>query len=150
MVAPFTGAWIEINFPSSTDFGRTDVAPFTGAWIEISSASSSVSLSTCRTLHGCVDWNKIRTFIVMHYHLSHPSRVRGLKFKLMVATIVPGKSRTLHGCVDWNSGIKWVVFLEDQRRTLHGCVDWNSLCFCLVVFLNHVAPFTGAWIEINE
>ena len=34
LVAPFTGAWIEISF---TDYMRRtkDVAPFTGAWIEI-------------------------------------------------------------------------------------------------------------------
>ena len=34
MVAPFTGAWIEIvQYPLS--YGEDRVAPFTGAWIEI-------------------------------------------------------------------------------------------------------------------
>ena len=61
-VAPFTGAWIEINvaivriscmfeshpsrvrglkwFPIFRVFGPFDVAPFTGAWIEIDSSLS--------------------------------------------------------------------------------------------------------------
>ena len=34
VVAPFTGAWIEISDKSSTD-NASKVAPFTGAWIEI-------------------------------------------------------------------------------------------------------------------
>ena len=34
-VAPFTGAWIEINLMPLTSV-RASVAPFTGAWIEIS------------------------------------------------------------------------------------------------------------------
>ena len=34
MVAPFAGAWIEINF-TYTGSNKTAVAPFAGAWIEI-------------------------------------------------------------------------------------------------------------------
>ena len=34
-VAPFTGAWIEISTASLQIFGTCLVAPFTGAWIEI-------------------------------------------------------------------------------------------------------------------
>ena len=34
LVAPFTGAWIEITPNGSADT-RKPVAPFTGAWIEI-------------------------------------------------------------------------------------------------------------------
>ena len=37
VVAPFTGAWIEM-ITSSTSYFSSVVAPFTGAWIEISSA----------------------------------------------------------------------------------------------------------------
>ena len=33
-VAPFVGAWIEINYAAGADFWN-DVAPFVGAWIEI-------------------------------------------------------------------------------------------------------------------
>ena len=56
MVAPFTGAWIEIiGVPCL--YLRRLVAPFTGAWIEIGSG---------KTGHR---WQRP----------SHPSRVRGLK-----------------------------------------------------------------------
>ena len=76
MVAPFTGAWIEI----SSAYGQsmvtwslpsrerglksvsqpakpvpTQVAPFTGAWIEILPDSISGDLYTGRSLHGSVD-----------------------------------------------------------------------------------------------
>ena len=34
LVAPFTGAWIEILLSTSSPY-RSPVAPFTGAWIEI-------------------------------------------------------------------------------------------------------------------
>ena len=35
MVAPFTGAWIEIIKHKLAEKGSHSVAPFTGAWIEI-------------------------------------------------------------------------------------------------------------------
>ena len=35
IVAPFTGAWIEIRILLSARFSDGEVAPFTGAWIEI-------------------------------------------------------------------------------------------------------------------
>jgi len=54
VVAPFTGAWIEII--DAQDYRlEYDVAPFTGAWIEILSIISKMSILWCRTLHGCVD-----------------------------------------------------------------------------------------------
>ena len=34
MVAPYTGAWIEMNYADGIGFEDT-VAPYTGAWIEI-------------------------------------------------------------------------------------------------------------------
>ena len=56
VVAPFTGAWIEIaNYTKRIP--RRLVAPFTGAWIEIVPG----------------------LFCNAHCLLSHPSRVRGLK-----------------------------------------------------------------------
>ena len=77
MVAPFTGAWIEIfnssikisilswSHPSRVrglkcdpmgDSGpKAQVAPFTGAWIEIKMAMQSARRGWRRTLHGCVD-----------------------------------------------------------------------------------------------
>jgi len=53
-VAPFTGAWIEIT-STGTAARCCIVAPFTGAWIEILRISASSARNPCRTLHGCVD-----------------------------------------------------------------------------------------------
>ena len=55
MVAPFTGAWIEIKLHIYL-FLLVSVAPFTGAWIEIRTSKTSILLD-----------------------LSLPSRERGLK-----------------------------------------------------------------------
>ena len=53
-VAPFAGAWIEIN---STDgiLGDINVAPFAGAWIEILCGSDYTSVIGRRSLRGSVD-----------------------------------------------------------------------------------------------
>ena len=56
-VAPFTGAWIEMDVTELLAC-RNEVAPFTGAWIEI--------------------YGKTRK--TTKKRMSHPSRVRGLKF----------------------------------------------------------------------
>ena len=55
LVAPFTGAWIEISlFFTALTIGY-DVAPFTGAWIEIHFATFYPNLGMSRSLHGGVD-----------------------------------------------------------------------------------------------
>ena len=55
-VAPFTGAWIEITHGTWTILSSSQVAPFTGAWIEINSRKdASQDADGRRTLHGCVD-----------------------------------------------------------------------------------------------
>jgi len=54
LVAPFTGAWIEMSTPASCRAAST-VAPFTGAWIEIRQYGPTCWQKTRRTLHGCVD-----------------------------------------------------------------------------------------------
>ena len=61
MVAPFTGAWIEIVVVKETGIVDEGVAPFTGAWIEIES----------------------QYFNLLFWKWSHPSRVRGLKYRLV-------------------------------------------------------------------
>ena len=53
MVAPYTGAWIEIQ-PVIKTINLVDVAPYTGAWIEIN-PPYSMAWTPSRTLHGCVD-----------------------------------------------------------------------------------------------
>ena len=54
IVAPFTGAWIEMVRPTRTRrlYG---VAPFTGAWIEIRAQFLNKVQSQRRSLHGSVD-----------------------------------------------------------------------------------------------
>ena len=120
------------------------VAPFTGAWIEINKIAQILQLVKShpsrvrglkylayrrhfafpsRTLHGCVDWN----FWLWRFN---------------VICIC----RTLHGCVDWNF-ILYIEYTIYYSRTLHGCVDWNFQ-YCIDLFFSLVAPFTGAWIEI--
>ena len=53
MVAPYTGAWIEIILENG-NFAKRPVAPYTGAWIEIYSLCM-IQKGISRTLHGCVD-----------------------------------------------------------------------------------------------
>ena len=53
-VAPYTGAWIEISVFDTISFAPI-VAPYTGAWIEMFMYSSRYSCNPGRTLHGCVD-----------------------------------------------------------------------------------------------
>ena len=55
VVAPFTGAWIEIKSVQGGITAGGWVAPFTGAWIEIASQAKAWAASESRTLHGCVD-----------------------------------------------------------------------------------------------
>ena len=56
----------------------TQVAPFTGAWIEI-------------RRRGTMNKSMLA---------SHPSRVRGLKYRINLVFIGCTGCRTLHGCVD--------------------------------------------------
>ena len=74
-VAPFAGAWIEIDGEGAYGSGNY-VAPFTGAWIEIKLTDVLILLA-----------------------MSHPSRVRGLKY------------------------CKFLRFCFIYRRTLRRCVD---------------------------
>ena len=146
LVAPFMGAWIEINkifsFHNillmshplwvrglkyqdiSVKFKIIIVAPFMGAWIEIRLKTNIIKTLICRTLYGCVDWN--------------PSQ--GIKAVLI-------SCRTLYGCVDWNALFRGAKkkFLS---RTLYGCVDWNTICTLWHWTSSFVAPFMGAWIEM--
>ena len=53
-VAPYTGAWIEI-FGLLVLCQQVGVAPYTGAWIEMEIPPSILNGACSRTLHGCVD-----------------------------------------------------------------------------------------------
>ena len=53
-VAPFAGAWIEIEYKyAGGEFAN--VAPFAGAWIEMLIKMLSLSISLSRSLRGSVD-----------------------------------------------------------------------------------------------
>ena len=54
LVAPYTGAWIEISAESTLRV-QAGVAPYTGAWIEIANSGFYFYPTAGRTLHGCVD-----------------------------------------------------------------------------------------------
>ena len=123
-VAPFTGAWIEIIGFRVRRAMTFTVAPFTGAWIEMSRAwkKSSASRSVAPFTGA---WIEILAEAELACDLaaSHPSRVRGLKFKnIMIcigATLVSHPSRV--------RGLKYGICRhgghERPGRTLHGCVD---------------------------
>ena len=76
MVAPYTGAWIEISTTAST-CRRTFVAPYTGAWIEICTVGKTHP--------------KMKSL---------PTRERGLKSAREEMQKDIDKGRSLHGSVD--------------------------------------------------
>ena len=49
------GAWIEIRYPQTLRGHQCLVAPFMGAWIEMDSEEFKLLKIQCRTLYGCVD-----------------------------------------------------------------------------------------------
>ena len=53
-VAPFAGAWIEINTAITREITKA-VAPFAGAWIEIILADGKTGQDDGRSLRGSVD-----------------------------------------------------------------------------------------------
>ena len=53
-VAPYTGAWIEIRTVLMSAISCL-VAPYTGAWIEISDNCPTHGCARRRSLHGSVD-----------------------------------------------------------------------------------------------
>ena len=77
-VAPFAGAWIEIELYGCDDHRRSVVAPFAGAWIEIGKRGG----------------NRKRVL------LSLPSRERGLKSFRVSVGITEHIGRSLRGSVD--------------------------------------------------
>ena len=78
MVAPFAGAWIEMQ--SAPEGGRSSpVAPFAGAWIEILGAHPEEIVNCVAPFAGA--WIEIFIEVVLPNgaRTSLPSRERGLK-----------------------------------------------------------------------
>ena len=79
LVAPYTGAWIEIA-GTVTRICTRSVAPYTGAWIEIYINRRDVISFLVAPYTGA--WIEIGVFARDPDALmSHPTRVRGLKSK---------------------------------------------------------------------
>ncbi len=77
LVASYTDAWIEIYWGIPEE-DVEEVASYTDAWIEIQMRKGD---------HASMP-------------KSHPTRMRGLKFGVLVQSHGNGPSRILHGCVD--------------------------------------------------
>ena len=146
LVAPFMGAWIEIQSHQMGKY-KTLVAPFMGAWIEIHLHYLKNIFQVSRTLYGCVDWNHISFISLKPKNQSHPLWVRGLKspktpITLPAPLVAPfmgawieiqshqmGKYKTLvapfmGAWIEINSFCMDPVYFD--CRTLYGCVDWNT------------------------
>ena len=123
LVAPFTGAWIEISSRSRPWWIR-EVAPFTGAWIEIEEYDEDN-----------------RTF-----YESLPSRERGLK-----SLPAPAGSRLMHVAPFTGAWIEICRSATSApcRSVAPFTGAWIEIrtCSCSAP-TRRVAPFTGAWIEI--
>ena len=77
MVAPYAGAWIEINSMPSI-FKSGGVAPYAGAWIEIAGIRIRVRNTGVAPYAGA--WIEIKkTQIINSPFWSLPTRERGLK-----------------------------------------------------------------------
>ena len=80
-VAPFAGAWIEIEYRKKKSRVKS-VAPFAGAWIEIHNILYIATRYYVAPFAGA--WIEIN---IDRYDLkeikSHPSRVRGLKYSTL-------------------------------------------------------------------
>ena len=123
-VAPFTGAWIEIACKWPPALYGGPVAPFTGAWIEIRNLENPKVTKT----------------------ESHPSRVRGLKYRRVensveLETSHPSRVRGLKYADRGRSGGRgWSHPLRVRGlKYPYYPARWVQC---------EVAPFTGAWIEI--
>ena len=78
MVAPYTGAWIEIGIYSKLET-KTKVAPYTGAWIEIifSTMRWAIVVGSLPTRERGLKFNGKE--ILPRLLTSLPTRERGLK-----------------------------------------------------------------------
>ena len=122
-----------------------------------------------RALYGRVDWNFIENLNHLNYKESRSLRARGLKSITFVLYKMLIGGRALYGRVDWNPSFL-ICSVTSYGRALYGRVDWNNSHVALLLTViksrslrarglksihhpyhtnkNHVALFTGAWIEM--
>ena len=123
-VAPFAGAWIEIQQKASLTRWIV-VAPFAGAWIEIKKRKVIMLIRTVAPFAGA--WIEIPIFAhVKVLFRSLPSRERGLKYEGDLLYLTVGES------------------LPSRERGLKSCLE------AVTGQMARVAPFAGAWIEIMQ
>ena len=120
LVAPFTGAWIEINSVRVDRCLPFTVAPFTGAWIEITTNKQNPTkkLSLPSRGRGLKFFNLHNNHSTME---SLPSQSRGLKYPYNLGRWDIEKSLPSRG-----RGLKSVLvghFYSRSSRSLHGGVD---------------------------
>ena len=99
LVAPFVGAWIEIQYKSTATLNYTAVAPFVGAWIEINKDLYNHRQQLVAPFVGAwieIDWGKA----LCAAEGSLPSWERGLKFAILTFPSKHFLSRSLRGSVD--------------------------------------------------
>ncbi len=146
-VAPFAGAWIEIQYPPNVTVCFL-VAPFAGAWIEI---LSGVKWSHCELVAPFAGaWIEIidDALDFKGEYGSLPSRERGLKSCLV------RRHEKLSNKVAPFAGA-WIEIVNNLASTVSGRslpsrerglkLDSKTK----LAGLRPVAPFAGAWIEIQ-
>ena len=144
VVAPFTGAWIEIVGRGCAP-SRSSVAPFTGAWIEMTmSASWWMGWMSLPSRERGLKWQADRQGQGARQSL--PSRERGLKsvrrgLRLPGLVSLPSRERGLKYSLSYRYG-PYDLSLPSRERGL----KWCGMAIMAILLL--VAPFTGAWIEI--
>ena len=144
IVAPYTGAWIEILFYLLSPLPRP-VAPYTGAWIEIQIRHRK--MVTLWPSHPTrVRGLKSSSLLLPRYTAtSHPTRVRGLKFLLNIISdnVVNVAPYTGAWIEIWKVKTENKVIMSHPTR-VRGLKYRNYLR----KIIGWVAPYTGAWIEI--
>ena len=126
---------------------RPSVAPFTGAWIEIRCSLCISNSGASRSLHGGVDWNKLDQEKTNCNNQSLPSRGRGLKLWTKTVWTYTDKSLPSRG-----RGLKLERLRDELNKKMSLPSRGRGLKYDSISsnkFSCQVAPFTGAWIEIN-
>ena len=145
LVAPFAGAWIEINVVRFTRH-HTAVAPFAGAWIEIYPLyRSTLCTSSLRSPERGLKFLLVSTFCDSTKSLRSPER--GLKF-----TGIGDNAALMVSLRSPERGLKYDRAVKDIEEIsvapfAGAWIEINFFIFLTSVYF--VAPFAGAWIEIS-
>ena len=123
------------------------VAPYTGAWIEISkNTRKKVILKSHPTRVRGLKYDYSPSMISSG--LSHPTRVRGLKLKeyFTPCLLILSHPTRVRG-LKLTKALLSLLKLMSHPTRVRGL---KCLRRCLSNDGSHVAPYTGAWIEISH